>query len=142
RRGRGRGRPPRLRTCPGPAGRPDPGQRCVLPGQRRHQPRPADRRRGRLAGLKVIRTHLSFALFRIMRWIHVLLYSACFVLLALASLFSFSSESKPFVDSYGNHASVLGLMVSVVGFALTLWTVLETLQVVSGQDNRCGFGQF
>jgi hypothetical protein len=61
---------------------------------------------------------------------HVLLYSACCALLALAWLsFIFFKESKPFVDSYGNHASVLGLLVSVVGFALTLWTVLETLRV-------------
>ena len=28
-------------------------------------------------------------------------------------------ETKPFMERYGNHASVIGLLVSVVGFVLT-----------------------
>ena len=35
-------------------------------------------------------------------------------------------ETKPFMDRYANHATVYGLLVSVVGFMLTVGTVLET----------------
>ncbi|MCI0462619.1 MAG: hypothetical protein L0Z62_37185 [Gemmataceae bacterium] len=43
----------------------------------------------------------------------------------------FHEATRPFADLYGNHASVLGLGVSVIGFALTVWTVLETLRVTT-----------
>ena len=40
----------------------------------------------------------------------------------------FFDETKPFADKIGNHATVLGLLVSVAGFIWTLWTVVKTLQ--------------
>src|ERR1022692_1412707 len=41
----------------------------------------------------------------------------------------YPDESKPSIDSYANHASVMGFFVSVVGFVLTVWAVFETLRV-------------
>jgi hypothetical protein len=38
-------------------------------------------------------------------------------------------DTKGTADRYGNHASIIGLFVSIVGFALTVWTVLETLRL-------------
>ncbi|MEK6262641.1 MAG: hypothetical protein AABP62_28935 [Planctomycetota bacterium] len=37
--------------------------------------------------------------------------------------------TKPFVDHYANHSSLFGLLLSVVGFGVTVWTVFETLRV-------------
>lgn len=65
-----------------------------------------------------------------MRWIRPILYS-CSILLGgtLIVALVFYRETKPFVDRFGNHASVIGLVISVVGFTLTVWAVLETLRV-------------
>src|SRR5205823_10429465 len=37
---------------------------------------------------------------------------------------------------FGNVASVLGLLVSVVGFILTIWTVLETKRISQDAQER------
>ncbi len=47
--------------------------------------------------------------------------------LALLLLAIFRPEEvAAFCDRFGNRASVAGLLVSLIGFALTLWTVYET----------------
>ena len=61
RRGRGRRRAAGLRARPGPSRRPDPGQPRLLPGERRHQHRPAGRRRRRPAVLTRAQPRLMIA---------------------------------------------------------------------------------
>ncbi len=65
-----------------------------------------------------------------MKWILITIFcsSAALVLTGALALFYFD-ESKLYVDRYANHAGVLGLLVSVIGFGLTVWTVFETLKV-------------
>jgi hypothetical protein len=54
--------------------------------------------------------------------------AAVIVALLIAGAWICYDTTKPLVDRFGNHASVLGLVVSVVGFAFTVWAVLETLR--------------
>src|SRR5258708_15608320 len=65
-----------------------------------------------------------------MKWMRSVL-SWCSVLLLVCAVLVgvFFQETRVFFDAFANHASVLGLVVSVVGFVLTVWTVLETLRV-------------
>ena len=46
--------------------------------------------------------------------------------MSLLLLALFRHELSAFCDRFGNAASVAGLLVSLIGFALTLWTVYET----------------
>jgi hypothetical protein len=65
-----------------------------------------------------------------MKYVHVILYVGFGILLTVILLsFIFFEQTKPFANSFGNHASVLGLSVGVIGFTLTLWTVQETLRL-------------
>lgn len=50
------------------------------------------------------------------------------VVLGLSMVF-FRQEVFAAIDRFANTASVLGLLVSIVGFILTLWTVRETQRV-------------
>jgi hypothetical protein len=54
-----------------------------------------------------------------------LLIGVAIVVLAII----FRREVFPIIDETANTASVVGLLVSVVGFALTVWTVYETQRV-------------
>jgi hypothetical protein len=64
-----------------------------------------------------------------MRWLRPILVLACVLaLVSLLLVFAFHDDTRPFVDPIANHASVLGLAVSVVGFALTVWTILDTMR--------------
>lgn len=62
--------------------------------------------------------------------INRLLIPGCFVLIAAAVLLALLPLLRPevsaFIDRFANTASVLGLLVSIIGFVLTLWTVYET----------------
>lgn len=65
-----------------------------------------------------------------MKWL--LVATCCFFLaLVLTGVFAFHyrDQTQPYINDYANHASVLGFFVSVVGFILTVWAVLETLRV-------------
>lgn len=65
-----------------------------------------------------------------MKWILLSVYFVTALLVASIVLaFVYFEETKPYADLYGNHAGVLGLFVSIIGFALTVWTVYETLKV-------------
>ena len=65
-----------------------------------------------------------------MRTIYLVTGLAIFSIIA-AAVFAimYDDAAKPWIDAYGNLASMLGLMVSVGGFALTVWTIAETLRV-------------
>jgi hypothetical protein len=56
-----------------------------------------------------------------MNWVRPAIYVASgAVLSSLFLAIHYREETKGIADLYGNHASVLGLAVSVVGFALTV----------------------
>ena len=64
-----------------------------------------------------------------MKLIRIVLWCSSIILLFLVfAALHFFAETKPFVHDYADHASGLGLLVSVVGFGWTLWTVVETLR--------------
>ena len=74
-----------------------------------------------------------------MKW---LLTALCCVSAALVTAgalgFVYLNETKPYIDLYANHFSVLGFFVSVVGFILTV-AVFETLRVskkAQGESRR------
>jgi len=65
-----------------------------------------------------------------MKWILIATFCASVAILVTGVLaLVYLDESKPYIDRYANHAGVLGLFVSVIGFGLTVWTVFETLRV-------------
>ncbi len=51
------------------------------------------------------------------------------VVFLLGFVLLFIRELSAFIDRFANLASVLGLVVSIIGFMLTLWTVYETQRV-------------
>lgn len=66
-----------------------------------------------------------------MNWVRPTIYVAGgLVFLFLLIVLFFPEATRPLADLYGNHASVLGLLVSVIGFALTVWTVLEAQKAI------------
>ena len=65
-----------------------------------------------------------------MKWILLSVYCvAGLLVVSIVLALVFVEQTRPVVDFYANHASVLGLLVSIIGFALTMWTVYETLKV-------------
>jgi uncharacterized membrane protein len=65
-----------------------------------------------------------------MKWLLIALCCLSAALVVAGVLgFVYVEETKPFVDFYANHFSVLGFFVSIVGFILTVAAVFETLRV-------------
>jgi hypothetical protein len=62
------------------------------------------------------------------RWASVLVS----VVVAVLLLATFHAQVLKVVDYAANSASVLGLLISVIGFVLTVYTVLETTAFVGG----------
>ncbi|MGH7221678.1 MAG: hypothetical protein ACRELF_00455 [Gemmataceae bacterium] len=54
----------------------------------------------------------------------------------LGFLALFRQEVFAFIDRLANTASVLGLLVSIIGFVLTLWTVYETQRASRQAQNQ------
>jgi hypothetical protein len=64
------------------------------------------------------------------RYIHSLTIALSMaIVFAIICSVAFYDELKPFADKFGNLAGVLGLCVSVAGFPLTVWAVLEAIRV-------------
>jgi len=45
-------------------------------------------------------------------------------------------ETKFYVDVYANHATVVGLILGIAGFALTIWTLFEGIRINEQSQNQ------
>ena len=70
---------------------------------------------------------LNRMLHKLSHWIAVAV--ALLMIATTACGIAYYDEVKSFADKYGNLAGVLGFVVSMIGFPLTVWTVFEAIRI-------------
>ncbi len=68
--------------------------------------------------------------------LRVIVFGALAALVLSLLLVIYFQETKFYVDIYANHATVIGLIITLVGFALTIWILLETRNQIQTEVTR------